>query len=114
MSRKFLQMGYTRSRRYANHKGGRKYVYEDGQAKGKGKVRKVVKKVDGKKVMVENDEGWRDEGKEESASIFKEVLEKAKNVSGVKSLERGALNRGVNASLSDIFSCTSRTNSILI
>ena len=25
MSRKFLQMGYTRSRRYANYKGGRKY-----------------------------------------------------------------------------------------
>ena len=26
MARKFLQMGYTRSRRYANHKGGRKYA----------------------------------------------------------------------------------------
>ena len=25
MSRKFLQMGYTRSRRYANHNSGRKY-----------------------------------------------------------------------------------------
>jgi hypothetical protein len=25
MARKFLQMGYTRSRRYANHRGGRKY-----------------------------------------------------------------------------------------
>eukprot|EP01119_Soliformovum_irregulare_P002615 TRINITY_DN12862_c0_g1_i1.p1 TRINITY_DN12862_c0_g1~~TRINITY_DN12862_c0_g1_i1.p1 ORF type:complete len:228 (-),score=53.22 TRINITY_DN12862_c0_g1_i1:31-684(-) len=25
MARKFLQMGYTRSRRYANHKGGRKF-----------------------------------------------------------------------------------------
>ena len=25
MSRKFLQMGYTRSRRYANHKSGKKY-----------------------------------------------------------------------------------------
>ena len=29
MARKFLQMGYTRARRYANHKGGRKYA-EDG------------------------------------------------------------------------------------
>lgn len=28
MARKFLQMGYTRSRRYANHAGGKKY---DGQ-----------------------------------------------------------------------------------
>jgi len=26
MARKFLQMGYTRSRRYANHAGGKKYV----------------------------------------------------------------------------------------
>lgn len=26
MARKFLQMGYTRARRYANHKGGRKYA----------------------------------------------------------------------------------------
>jgi hypothetical protein len=26
MARKFLQMGYTRSRRYANHKNGRKYA----------------------------------------------------------------------------------------
>ena len=26
MARKFLQMGYTRSRRYANYKGGRKYT----------------------------------------------------------------------------------------
>lgn len=26
MARKFLQMGYTRSRRYANHKTGRKYA----------------------------------------------------------------------------------------
>ena len=26
MARKFLQMGYTRARRYANHRGGRKYA----------------------------------------------------------------------------------------
>ncbi|MFP4976543.1 DUF4385 domain-containing protein [Paenibacillus sp. CN-4] len=30
MARKFLQMGYTRARRYTNHKGGRKYSQEDG------------------------------------------------------------------------------------
>jgi hypothetical protein len=28
MARKFLQMGYTRSRRYANHKSGRKYRHD--------------------------------------------------------------------------------------
>lgn len=32
MARKFLQMGYTRARRYTNYKGGRKYD-EDGQVK---------------------------------------------------------------------------------
>lgn len=32
MARKFLQMGYTRSRRYANYKGGRKYD-ENGEVK---------------------------------------------------------------------------------
>ena len=30
MARKFLQMGWTRARRYANHKGGRKYDGETG------------------------------------------------------------------------------------
>ena len=28
MARKFIQMGYTRARRYANHKGGKKYDAE--------------------------------------------------------------------------------------
>ena len=32
MARKFLQMGYTRARRYTNYKGGRKYE-EDGSVK---------------------------------------------------------------------------------
>src|SRR5687767_7837957 len=31
MARKFLQMGWTRARRYANHKGGRKYDAESGE-----------------------------------------------------------------------------------
>ncbi len=31
MARKFLQMGWTRARRYANHRGGRKYQPESGQ-----------------------------------------------------------------------------------
>lgn len=33
MTRKFIQMGYTRSRRYANHKGGRKYDPHTGDVK---------------------------------------------------------------------------------
>lgn len=31
MARKFMQMGYTRARRYANHKSGRKYDAETGE-----------------------------------------------------------------------------------
>jgi hypothetical protein len=31
MARKILQMGWTRARRYANHKGGRKYDKESGE-----------------------------------------------------------------------------------
>jgi len=49
MARKFLQMGYTRSRRYANYKGGKKYN-KDG----------------------ERNERQIDEQKAESASIFME------------------------------------------
>ncbi|MGD6796357.1 DUF4385 domain-containing protein [Metabacillus indicus] len=49
MARKFIQMGYTRARRYTNYKGGRKYK-EDGD-------------------LHERD---IDEEKAESASIFKE------------------------------------------
>lgn len=49
MARKYLQMGYTRARRYANYKGGRKYD-EDGEIK----------------------ERTIDEEKAESAAIFEE------------------------------------------
>ncbi|MDV2998740.1 MAG: hypothetical protein N5P05_000346 [Chroococcopsis gigantea SAG 12.99] len=35
MARKFLQMGYTRSRRYANHKTGRKYAQNPQKATSK-------------------------------------------------------------------------------
>lgn len=49
MARKFLQMGYTRARRYANYKGGRKY-----DEKGEVKERRI------------------DEEKAESAAIFEE------------------------------------------
>lgn len=31
MARKFLQMGWTRARRYANYKGGRKYALQSGR-----------------------------------------------------------------------------------
>ena len=37
MARKFLQMGWTRARRYANHKGGRKYDKVTGEELPQGK-----------------------------------------------------------------------------
>ena len=55
MARKFLQMGYTRSRRYANHKSGRKYDKDS-------------------KAILEREE---DAVKAESAKIFYEKWRKA-------------------------------------
>ncbi|MDO7906376.1 DUF4385 domain-containing protein [Paenibacillus sp. JX-17] len=56
MARKFLQMGYTRARRYTNHKGGRKYA-EDGSV-----------------LPYQNDPV-----KAEAAAIFKKKWEEAKS-----------------------------------
>lgn len=55
MARKFLQMGYTRARRYTNYKGGRKYD-EDGKVK----------------------ERQNDSVKAESAAIFMEKWKQAR------------------------------------
>ncbi len=55
MARKFLQMGFTRSRRYANHKGGRKY-----DAEGNEKPREI------------------DQLKAQSAEAFRAWLDRAK------------------------------------
>ena len=68
MARKYLQMGVTRSRRYANHKSGKKYdgpVPED---------KKGVSGSHGRKQLT-NDP---DPIKAESAAIFLEVLNKVK------------------------------------
>ena len=56
MARKFLQMGYTRSRRYANHKSGRKFK-------------------EGSKEVLEREE---DAVKAESAKIFYEKWKKSR------------------------------------
>lgn len=57
MARKFLQMGYTRSRRYANHRGGRKYDPDTGAIKPRSE---------------------EDPEKAASARIFKQALEQVK------------------------------------
>ncbi|GAA1875805.1 DUF4385 domain-containing protein [Lapillicoccus jejuensis] len=63
MARKFLQMGFTRARRYANHPGGRKYD---------GPVPAGRRGVSGAHGRAELPRGPQDETKAESARIFKE------------------------------------------
>ena len=57
MARKFLEMGFTRARRYANHASGRKY----------GQNRKVLPQ--------ESD--WKVNEKAKAAAVFKVVRDKA-------------------------------------
>lgn len=68
MARKFLQMGYTRSRRYANHKSGKKY---DGPVP---MDKKGVSGAHGRQQLPQD----LDPVKAESATIFYEVWQKAK------------------------------------
>jgi hypothetical protein len=70
MTRKFLQMGFTRSRRYANHTGGKKY---DGPVP----VNKKGKSgAHGRAELPRSDE---DSTKAESARIFLDAYRQAKN-----------------------------------
>lgn len=69
MARKFLQMGYTRSRRYANHKSGKKYECPVPADK------KGISGSHGRKLLPPD----ADKLKAESASIFYTALHKIKN-----------------------------------
>lgn len=60
MARKFIQMGMTRAKRYANHKGGRKYDKVSG---------KELAKSQGHKDMKE---------KEEASLVFRQVWERCR------------------------------------
>ena len=67
MARKFIQMGYTRARRYANHKGGKKYIYEDDtKKKGAASRRREIARLEVKD---------QDPDKVEAARIFKTLLD---------------------------------------
>ena len=70
MARKFLQMGYTRSRRYANHKGGKKYD---------GPVPTDKKGQSGSHGRAELPRSSEDPIKAESAKIFYDAYLTAKN-----------------------------------
>lgn len=83
MCRKFLQMGMTRSLRYANHKGGRKYVYvkneDDMDDDGDGQKHHQGGEGDAHKVELERSSTHAGaQEKRESAAIFRVAWEKAK------------------------------------
>ena len=69
MARKFLQMGYTRARRYANHKSGRKYKSNPQKETSK------AEQLQARKDILPNEV---DPVKAESAAIFKERWMQAK------------------------------------
>jgi hypothetical protein len=70
MARKFLQMGYTRSRRYANHKSGRKYKTNPQKAQS------LLLEKEARQAILPFDV---DPIKAKSAAIFKVKWEQAKN-----------------------------------
>ena len=69
MARKFLQMGFTRARRYANHKGGKKYA---------GPVPDDKKGISGAHGRPELPRQPEDPVKAEAARIFKKKWDAAK------------------------------------
>ena len=71
MARKFLQMGFTRSRRYANHPGGRKYD---------GPVPAENRGQSGAHGREELPRGPEDPEKAESARIFKQAWDAVEKV----------------------------------
>ena len=77
MARKFLQMGYTRSRRYANHKSGKKYRKNPQKEESKAAEKKARKEILPLDV---------DPIKAKSAEIFKAKWEEAKNNSKYQQL----------------------------
>lgn len=85
MARKFLQMGFTRARRYANHASGRKYeTAPRGDAKKVKGAKKSAARVPAtrakatRKVRAQESD-WKTSPKAESARIFYEYYEKAKS-----------------------------------
>lgn len=74
MCRKFIQMGMTRAKRYANYAGGRKYI---GAIEGKDGV--VIEKSQGHNGKAE---------KEEASRIFREVWERCRAHRGYQELKK--------------------------
>jgi hypothetical protein len=71
MARKFLQMGYTRSRRYANHRSGRKYASNP-----QNEATPEAERAQRRESLLPPDP---DPVKAESAEIFREQWKRAEN-----------------------------------
>ena len=80
MARKFLQMGYTRARRYANYAGGKKYK-KNPQKEATSEAERVARQQ-----MLERQE--EDPVKAEAARIFKVKWEAAKQNEDYQRLKR--------------------------
>ncbi len=82
MSRKFLQMGYTRSRRYANHATGRKYEKNP-------QLEKTIEKEKIARTKVRPQESdWENNEKAQSARIFYEKYLLAREDKEYKDLKK--------------------------
>ena len=82
MARKFIQMGMTRAKRYANHKGGRKYD----------RTAREVEKDGGKRMELPKSEGHEGQSEKLRASeIFREVWRGCTGDEGYAELKRGFL-----------------------
>lgn len=82
MARKFLQMGYTRARRYANHPSGRKYEKNPQKAKNSKEEKLRRKKV------IPQAPDWKINEKAQSARIFYGYYLKAREDEEYKALRK--------------------------
>ncbi|KAI9724055.1 MAG: hypothetical protein M1812_000773 [Candelaria pacifica] len=71
MTRKFIQMGMTRAKRYANHAGGRKYSKSSGEELAKSSTHKDA------------------DEKLEASNVFRETWNRCRNHEGYLRLKRG-------------------------
>lgn len=79
MARKYLQMGFTRARRYANHKSGRKYTISEGdQTEGQEYPYSLGSKNKGNPVLEQEGDALTNE-KARAATVFKEYWFRAKD-----------------------------------
>ena len=76
MARKYLQMGFTRARRYANHKSGRKYEKKD---KSKTKSVNAPGRNSKRRKIIHQEADALTNEKSKAANIFKQYWFKAKD-----------------------------------